>query len=113
MPEPEHDEPFYVPAEFEREHLADAQRTVARSARVQRPHRKLIAYRPATARGRTRLVVVAVHLLAAVLLVALAVLTETWPIAAALLAIVGVSLVVVLRLVDLARQPEVTEPQQR
>ena len=113
MPEPERDEPFYVPEEFERDHLVDAKRTVARSTRAQRPHRTLMARRPSTQRGRTRLVVTAIHLLATLLLVALAALTETWLIAAALLAVVAVSLLVSLRLVDVAQQAQVTEPQQR
>lgn len=113
MPEPARDEPFYVPEELERDHLLDARRTVARSTRAPRPHRTLVAHRPSTPRQRTRLVVVAVHLLAALLLVTLAALTQTWTIAVALLAVVGVSLVVVLRLVDVAQQAQVTEPQQR
>lgn len=86
---------LYVPEELARAHQAEARRTVAASHDPRRARRAAAARRrppgPASA-------ILQVHLAAAVLVLAVALLTGTWGIGLLLLGVVGLSTVLTLRL---------------
>lgn len=92
-PEP----PLTVPAELERDHLAEARRVVARSHRRPLVRSRPGRTKPAPPQARARRVAYAAHGFALLLLLLLAMLTDIWAIAAAMSGVIVVSLLVVRR----------------
>ena len=94
----DHDaETLYIPPELAREHEADARRTVADSVNPRRRPRAATRLRPAEP-PRPATAIIQVHLVAALLVVALATITGTWGIGAAVLGAIGVSALIVRHL---------------
>jgi hypothetical protein len=94
------DQPLYLPEEFEREHLADARRSVAdgrgRRAAVRRVAAAAVS--PRDARRRWSLAVAwMLHAVAAVLVLAISAATGTWVVGLVMLVMVAISMAVTAR----------------
>lgn len=101
LPEP----PLTVPREFEREHLTEARRVVARSHRKPLVRSRPRSTVPATPRDRAQRAVLAIHGVGLLLVLLLAVITDIWGIAALMAGAILVSLLVVRRTVSAMLTP--------
>ena len=102
------DAPLFVPEEFEREHLEDAHRTVAGTSGHQRVDRRIASVmrsRKGTSRHWSFTLALVMHAVAAVLLLAITVVTGTWTAGGIVLGLVALSLAVTLRLLRHVEQP--------
>ncbi len=97
--------PLTVPVEFERAHLAESRRIVARSHRRPLVRSRAGAPSPSSPQVRARRAAVAAHAFGLLLVLLLATLTGTWGIAAAMAGVIGVSLLVVLRILAVMTGP--------
>lgn len=120
MHTPNSDEPLYVPEEFEAEHLEEARRRLASSRGPRRIARRVTSTvsrrRGTSARQQFLGVAALLHALAAVLAMAISALTGTWLIGLTLVALAGLSLATVVRVlhvVEQARERETVPPRQQ
>jgi hypothetical protein len=89
------DRPLYLPEEFERDHLVEARRAVANSRGGRAVARRVTsaALPRGVPRARTHVgIAVAVHAVAALLVLAIAAATGTWAVGLAMLGMVAISL---------------------
>jgi hypothetical protein len=109
------DQPLFLPAEFEREHLDEARRVVS-SSRGGRAMARRVTSAAIPQRGgpeRTHIgVAVLIHAVAALLLVIIALATGTWAVGLAMLGMLAISLAVVIRVLHVMAQNRVAEKQE-
>lgn len=93
--------PLTIPVEFERAHLAESRRIVARSHRRPLLRTRARTSPPSSPRVKARRAAVAAHGFGLLLVLLLASLTGTWAIAAAMAGVIAVSLFVVLHAIGI------------
>jgi len=95
------DAPLFVPEEFQLEHREEAHRMVASTSGRQRVGRRIasvVGSRKDASRHWSFALAVAVHALAALLLLVITAVTGTWTAGGIVLGLAGLSLVVTLRI---------------
>jgi hypothetical protein len=95
------DAPLFVPEEFQLEHLEEAHRTVAKTSGRQHVGRRIVSVvhsGKGTSRHWSFALAVIVHAVAALLLLAITAVTDTWAAGGIVLGLVALSLAVTLAL---------------